>query len=191
MSKVSMIKDIDRYDDKIMDLTLEFWRSFGHFGTWQFWANVFFFVIPLALTLIFIDRKRIFQISFFGYTYHMFLVYLDIYFTRNNIWDHPYHLIPYVPVSIPVDGVLVPIIFMAAYQYSIRHNRNFYLVTLLFAVVGTLTAAGWEQFGLLILYKGMNLFHIYILQISLAILAYWGTNAFLYLQSRGKDINPI
>jgi hypothetical protein len=91
-------------------------------------------LLPLVVTFFVIDRKKIFQIAFYGYTFHAMLFYLDIFLTRNNFWNHPYHLIPYVPVSIPVDGVLVPVIFMLAYQFSLNHHKNLYLVVFITAM---------------------------------------------------------
>lgn len=182
MTRQQILQRIDKLDAELMDLILEHWIRFGHFLTWQFWFNVIFFSLPLIITFIFIDRKKIFQIAFYGYSFHVLFVYLDVFFTRFNFWDHPYLMIPFIPVSIPVDASLVPVTFMLAYQFSINRNKNFFLVTLITSFLVTLIAWGWQQLDLLVLYKGMNLFHIFLLDVGMALIAYWFTNLFLRLQ---------
>ncbi|MEN2768545.1 CBO0543 family protein [Ornithinibacillus xuwenensis] len=187
ITKEQLSTEIEQLDTSIMDHILEFWNQYGHFGTWQFWFNVMTILLPLAVTFFVIDRKKIFQIAFYGYTFHAMLVYFDIFLTRNNFWDHPYHLIPYVPVSIPVDGVLVPVIFMLAYQFSLNHSKNLYLVVFSTAIGATLLAWVWHLLGLLVFSNGMNIFHIYLLQISMALISYWFTKFFISLKKGSQD----
>ncbi|WP_047979837.1 CBO0543 family protein [Ornithinibacillus contaminans] len=184
ITKEQLSAEIAKLDTELMDSILDFWNQYGHFGTWQFWINVISFVLPLIITFLVIDRKKIFQIAFFGYTFHMILVYLDVFLTRNNYWDHPYHMIPYIPVSIPIDGVLVPVIFMLAYQFALNHKRNVYLVILITAIGATLIAWVWNQLGLLVLSNGMNILYIYLIQIIISVISYWWTNLFLSLRKR-------
>lgn len=182
MSREQLQQEIRNLDIELMELILEHWNQYGHFGTWQFWINVIFFTLPLIVTLILIDKKKIFQIAFYGYTFHVMFVYLDVFLTRFNFWSHPYHMIPFLPVSIPVDGSFVPVIFLLTYQFAINNKKNFYLVTLFTAVVVTATAWVWQKLSLLQLHNGMNLFHILLLDVSISILAYWFTNFFLRLK---------
>ncbi len=93
-------------------------------------------------------------------------------------------MIPYIPVSIPVDGSFVPVAFMLAYQFALNRNKNFYLVTLVTASMITSIAWIWLQLGLLTLSKGMNILHIYFIEVSLAILAYWFTKLFIALSKK-------
>ncbi|MBB6452552.1 hypothetical protein HNQ94_000997 [Salirhabdus euzebyi] len=182
MSRDQLLKEIEVLDSSLTDLVLEHWNRFGHLGTWQFWFTFGFLLVPLIITVIFIDRKRIFQIAFYGYSFHIMVVYLDVFFTRNNFWSHPYHLIPYVPVSIPIDGAFVPVAFMFAYQYAVKQNKNFYLIAIFTATVVSLIAFIWIKLELLELYRGMNIFHIFLLDVGMAILAYWFTLLFLKLK---------
>jgi hypothetical protein len=184
MTQQQILQEIDKLDIKLMELTLAHWIRFGHFGTWQFWINVVFFILPLIITYILIDRKKIFQVAFYGYSFHVMFVYLDVFFSRFNFWDHPYLMIPIIPVSIPVDASLVPVTFMLAYQFAINHNKNFYLTILITATFVTLIAWIWQLLGLLKLYNGMNLFHIFLCDVGIAILAYWFTNLFLRLKKQ-------
>ncbi len=182
MSQEHLQQEIRNLDAELMDLILEHWNRYGHFGTWQFWTSVGFFIVPLLVTLFLIHKKKIFQIAFYGYSFHVIFVYLDVFFTRFNFWSHPYHMIPFIPVSIPVDGSFVPVIFLLTYQYAIKHKKNFYLLTLFTAAIVTATAWFWQKLELLELHNGMNLFHIYLLDTGMAVLAYWFTNLFLKLK---------
>ncbi|WP_407271383.1 hypothetical protein [Radiobacillus sp. PE A8.2] len=181
MTQERLLKEIDTLDIQLMDLILEHWHRFSNFSTWQFWVNIAFFLIPLVITLVFVDKKKIFQIAFYGYTFHVMFVYIDVFLSRFNYWDHPYLMIPYIPVSIPVDGSLVPVTFMLAYQIAINNQKNFYFVTFITAIIVAGMAWIWQQFELLILYNGMNLLHLFLLDLSIAILAYWFTNFFKWL----------
>jgi hypothetical protein len=187
MSKEQHLQEINKLDTNLMELILEFWIQYGHFGTWQYWITLVSLILPLIITFLLIDRKKIFQIAFFGYSFHMMIVYLDVFLSRFNYWDHPYHLIPYVPLSIAVDGALVPVTFMLAYQYAINHNKNFYLVTLITAIAVTSMAWVWTLLDLLQLDNGMNLLHIYLLDVVMATIAYWATNFFLRLHKKGSN----
>ncbi|MFD2046408.1 CBO0543 family protein [Ornithinibacillus salinisoli] len=182
MSREQLLKEIETLDAKLMVLVLEHWNRFGDFSSWQFWFTVAFFILPLIVTIICIDKKKIFQIAFYGYSFHIMFVYLDVFFARNNFWAHPYHMIPFVPVSIPIDGAFIPVAFMLAYQYAINRNKNFYLVSLITAIAISIIAFIWIKLELLVLYKGMNIFHIFLLDIGMSILAYWFTALFLKLK---------
>ncbi|MCM3409364.1 CBO0543 family protein [Metabacillus litoralis] len=187
MSREHILEEIDSLDDKLTDLILEYWKQFAHFGTWQFWFNVVFFFVPLIFTLFFIDRKNIFRICFYGYSFHVMFVYLDVFLTRFNYWDHPYFMVPFIPVSIPVDGSFVPVAFMFAYQISTNRNRNFYILTFITSVLITTIAFVWHKLGLLLFYKGMNIFHVFLLDVGMSILAYWFTNLFVKLNQSVKS----
>lgn len=186
LSREQYQQEIDKLDARLTDLILEFWKQNADFSTWQFWFNVLFFTIPLLITILFIDRKKIFQICFFGYSFHVMFVYLDVFFTRFNYWDHPYFLIPYIPVSIPVDGSLVPVTFMFAYQISINRNWNFYVTSSITALLITFVAMFWQKLELLQLYNGVNNIHIFLADLAMSFLAYWFTNFFLKMNKNAK-----
>lgn len=185
-AKEQLLEEIERLDAQLMDRIVTFWHEYGHFGTWQFWMQAVSLLAPLALTFFFIDRRKIFRIAFFGYTFHMFMVYIDVLLTRNNYWDHPYQLFPYLPVSIPVDGALVPIAFMFAYQYALNRNRNFFVVVLVTAVLLTTVAWIWEWLGLLVLQNGMRIYHIYLLQVGLSVVSYGFVRLFEWMKGTAQ-----
>lgn len=187
MTRQQLQEKIDSLDSKLMDLILEHWTRFAHFGTWQFWTNVFFFIAPLIVTLIYIDKKKIFQIAFYGYSFHVMFVYLDVIFNRFNYWDHPYLMIPYTTLSIPIDASLVPITFMLAYQFAINKEKNIYFITVITAIGVTIIAWIWQLLDLLKLDNGMNLFHIFLINVALSNLSYWFTNLFIKLSIKERS----
>ncbi|MBM7660122.1 hypothetical protein JOC85_000889 [Bacillus mesophilus] len=184
MSKTELLKKIDQLDSELMDYIIQFWVNYSHFGTWQYWITVATFITPLIIAIIFIDKRKIFQIAFFGYTFHVIFMYLDVFLSRFNFWDHPYMLIPFIPLSIAVDGALIPMIFMLAYQFAINRKKNFFVVTVITAIGVIGMAWTWTLLGMLVLDNGLNLFHVYLMDIGTAFLAYGLTNFFLKLKGK-------
>ncbi|MCM3161534.1 hypothetical protein M3607_08610 [Metabacillus litoralis] len=76
---------------------------------------------------------------------------------------------------------------MFAYQISTNRNRNFYILTFITSVLITTIAFVWHKLGLLHFYKGMNIFHVFLLDVGISILAYWFTNLFVKLNQSVKS----
>lgn len=49
----------------------DYWKDYSDFGNWQFWVVLGLLIIPLLVLCFTIDRIRIFELFFFGYTVHI------------------------------------------------------------------------------------------------------------------------
>ncbi|WP_078548747.1 hypothetical protein [Litchfieldia alkalitelluris] len=176
-------QQIYEYDNKINSLISSYWGQYSHMGTWQFWFVVSLLVMPIILLYFLVDRKRIFEVLFYGYTVHILWSYTIIALNRHNLFIHKYFLTPVLPYSITVSASALPVGFLLLYQYCTNHKRNFYLFTVLFSIVFAFGFASIEELlGFIELRKGMSKFHLLLIDIIVSIIAYWLTKIVLKLK---------
>ena len=120
-------------------------------------------IIPLVVLYFKIDRRKIFQLCFFGYSIHVLAAYTDALGIRKNWWDYPYVVFPQLPGSIGIDASLIPVYFILLYQWCLNKNKNYWLY-------GTLSSLGFT-FLFKPLLVWMNIFQLYSNWFSL-LLAY-------------------
>ncbi|WP_226670945.1 hypothetical protein [Metabacillus litoralis] len=169
-------KEINKKSEELNSLFSSYWESYSHMGTWQFWTVVSLLIAPLLLVYFLVDRKRIFELFFFGYTVHLLWTYIDIVLERLGFFIHTYFLTPLLPFALNMTASALPVGFLLLYQYCTNHNKNFYLYTILLSAVFAFGFASVEAYvGLVKLNKGMNLFYVFLIDIGIAYIAYWLT----------------
>lgn len=101
--------DYIQYWEKIFEKNKEinalfdsYWNDYSNLETWQFWVVTFFFLSPLILLYFTVDRKRIFEVFFFGYTVHMLWTYGEIILARQGYFIHTYFLTPFIPYALSI-----------------------------------------------------------------------------------------
>jgi len=165
-----------------------YWKLYSHMGIWQFWAVLLILVVPLVILYFTIDRKNILLICFFGFANNLLSSYIDVMGIGYGLWAYPYQLLPFLP-SLSMDASVVPIYIMLVYQWTIRHNKNFYFYSFLAALLfgyGFTALTVW--LGLFEIHKWMNYTYIFLSYFIQYVLAYWLTNLFLYLQKKEKGV---
>lgn len=165
----------------------EYWQEFSNFSHWQVWVVLAMFVIPLIILILFIDRKNVFHLGFYGYSVHVFFAYTDIVGTEKGIWFYPYKLLPLLPSNFTLDASLVPVIYMLYYQYILNRGKNYYLWMLplcfllafimkpLMVGLGLFHFSGKENFWLL--FAGY---------VFVALISKWITDFFIFLSKSTK-----
>jgi hypothetical protein len=181
------LDELKQIQEQLSNQWIDYWKEYSSIDTWQFWVNVGMIITPLIILYFFIDRKRAFQLGFFGFNIHIWTVYIDAYATRHNYIEYPYKAIPFLPINFGMDTTLVPVMFILLYQWILNHNKNFYLYTLLLIlfvsfIFRPLTAAH----HLLHLINGTNYLHIFFGYVIITIISICITNLFLYLHSHPK-----
>jgi hypothetical protein len=165
----------------------EYWSMYSGLDTWQFWVIVLMLVVPLIILYFVIDRKRLFIIGFFGFAVHMLFFYADAIGIRFGLWSYPYQILPFLP-SFSLDGSIIPIAIMLVFQWTLKHDKNFYLYATLLALVfgfgfkPLLTAIGLFQS-----YKWVNYFYIFLIYLLLYIGAYLLTRLFMKWQESDRE----
>lgn len=166
---------------------IEYWQVYSDFHAWQFWLVLAMFVIPLVVLILLIDRKRTFQLCFYGYSVHLFFAIMDAFGALKGLWIYPYKLLPVVPASIPLDASFVPASYILVYQYILNKRKNYYIWMLLLCLV--------LAFFLKPLFVGIGLFHfggkenflmLFWCYAAVALIAKWMTDFFIFLSKTRK-----
>lgn len=170
--------------DELNSLISSYWNQYSHMGTWQFWLIVFLMVAPLVLLIFIVDRKRMFELFFFGYTVHILWTYAEIALERYGYFVHTYLLTPVYPFALNMTTSALPVGFLLVYQYCTKNNKNFYLYTLFLSVVFAFGFTTVEEMaGLIEFRKGMNKLYIFVIDLAVAFTAYWFTKLILKIKN--------
>lgn len=147
----------------------EFWQLYSNMGTWQFWVIfIFILVLPLVVLYFTIDREKIFQIGFYGFSINIWLTIAGEIGVNHGWWDYPYMTFSILPISFSILSSAIPVIFMLVYQWILSHNKNFYLFSRLAAILtACLFAPLMVSLDFFRLKDGTNYFHIFLLYIIL------------------------
>lgn len=169
------------------ELQLEYWEMYSNLSTWQFWLEVTLLIAPLIVLIIFIDKKRIFQVGFFGLNYHVWFAYTNAIGIRMGLWEYPYLGIPFLP-SFTLDASLVPVVCMLVYQWVLSRNKNIWLYGLLLS--GVLAFAFKPvivHFNFFRMHHGISFIHLFIFYCLFFLISLLITNFFLFLKRRNSQ----
>ncbi|AST91096.1 hypothetical protein BC6307_07290 [Sutcliffiella cohnii] len=167
------------YDSNKQSTTLihSYWSEYSHFGTWQFWVVVCLMILPLFILIFLVDRQRIFEVFFFGFTVHVLWTYIDIALANHNKLVHPYFLSPQLPYALSITTSAIPVAFLLVYQYCTNKGKSFFVYIV---VISALLAFGFGTIekltGFLVLNNGMNQLYLFFIDIVVATVAYFFTH---------------
>jgi hypothetical protein len=162
--------------EELNSIISSYWSTYSNMGTWQFWMVVSFLVLPLILLYFTVDRKRMFELFFFGYTVHMLWTYIDLALERYGYFIHTYFLTPVFPMALSMTASALPVGFLLIYQYCTNKKKNFYLYTLLLSAVFAFGFASLEyRLGLSEFNKGMNQTYLFLIDVGIALISFWFT----------------
>ncbi|MBY7142708.1 hypothetical protein KFZ56_06380 [Virgibacillus sp. NKC19-3] len=189
MSETQLYQRIYDLKEQLSNAYSEYWHLYSGMSTWFFWFNLVSVVIPFVILYFAVDRERLFEISFFGYTVHLLWLNVDIFLTAENYLIHPHTIIGFIPSGITVTAVILPITFMLLYQYCTNKGKNFYLYTV---VVSFIFAYGFGGISttvdLLRMHNGMNFLYLSFINIAVSLLALWMTKLFLKIKKTERKI---
>jgi hypothetical protein len=185
MNENQLYDKIYEQKDQLLHLVTEQWNANSGINTWYFWFNIASILLPLAFLYFKIDKKRIFELSFFGYSVHVLWSNVDSILYKANLLNHPHPPHYLLPIGITVTAVLLPVTFMLLYQYCSNRGKNFYL----YAIIGSLIFAyGFGSISLKVdllrMHKGMNLHYLFLIDVAVAFIAFWATKLFGYLYKK-------
>lgn len=179
MNENELYYEIYKKKEQLGDLIAEHWKLYSNVDTWFFWFNLMTVLIPLIILFFAVDRKRLFEISFFGYSVHVLWTMMDGYLTGNNYFNHPHSLSYLLPQGITVTAVLFPVIFMLLYQYCTNNGKKFYIYSIIGAFIFAFGFGSFaESFELLRMHKGMNLMYLFLIDIVIIFIALGMTKFF-------------
>jgi hypothetical protein len=117
-------------------MLLDYWSTYSHVGTWQFWTIIIcLFALPLAVLYFAIDKEKIFLMGFYGFSINIWLNLADGIGSQLGWWVYPYLALPFTPTGFTLSSAIVPVVFILVYQWTLNHNKNFYLYSFLLAAI--------------------------------------------------------
>lgn len=104
------------------------------FNTFSWWFQIMLAAIFIAIWWKLVDKKRLLELSFYGFTVQTISIWLDESGYELGLWYYPVDLIPIFPPSTAIDYIMLPVIYTLVYQYC-RSWRAFIPGTILMAGV--------------------------------------------------------
>ena len=171
--------------ENVIEMWVEYWKAFSTWDTWQFWAIILVWVIPLIVIYFAIDKRKIFQIGFYGFNIHAWFSYSDAIAIRTSHISYPFQVIPFMPVNFALDASLVPVSFMLLYQWCLNHNKNVFLYGTILSVIFSFGLKPLlVSLDLLQLHKGTTYFFIFLNYLLILVLTIFITKIFIYLKNK-------
>ncbi|MDQ0903506.1 MULTISPECIES: CBO0543 family protein [unclassified Paenibacillus] len=163
-----------------------YWKTYSNIGTWQFWVVMAFFIVPLIILVLKMDRKKAFRLGFYGLAIHVIAIYIDSYGTSHKMWEYPFKIFPYPPASFGLDASLIPVTYMLMYQWTLNRHKNYYvylgLLSIVFAFVFK-PLISWLELFHLVESSYVQLFIFYVVG---GLLGKWLTDLFHLAQHRSE-----
>ncbi|RKD25760.1 hypothetical protein BEP19_02115 [Ammoniphilus oxalaticus] len=179
--------EIGKTREKLISLLVNYWKDFSSFSDWQFWFVAFSLLAPLVVLYFVVDRTRIFEIFFFGFTTHMLWAYSNIMFEKVGLIVRHYFLIPFLPASINITASLLPVSYLLLYQRCTDRQKNFYWRAVVLAAVIIFGFVPLQQaMGFIETKQWMNLGILFFLDLLVVYLAYWFTKYLVRLNNQEK-----
>jgi len=97
-------------------LSMEHWVKYEVF-TWQWWIGVACVILPLLVWWKLTDKRRILTITAFGFMVNILATFLDVIGSELLLWNYNIRTLPQIPLLLPVDFVIVPVVYMLIYQH--------------------------------------------------------------------------
>ncbi len=164
---------IEEKNQELIPLFSSYWKEYSSYGTWQFWLTVFLMVMPLLLLFFTVDRKRLFEVFFFGYTVHIIWIYIDIILERNGLFVHKFFLTPLLPYALNMTASALPVGYLLVYQYCTNHRKSYILYSIVLSVFFAFGFATIEELiGTVEFHKGMNQLYLFFIDLGIAFIAY-------------------
>ena len=155
---------------------ISYWKEFSFIDSWQFWFALGLLIIPLIILFFVVDRSRLFEILFFGFSVHMLWTYIETILGSTSLFVHQYFIIPLLPFALSLNSSVLPVGFILVYQYCLNHNKNFYLYTIIVSAIFSYGFASIELLlGLIDFNGGMNLFYVFLIDLVVVFLSFWLT----------------
>jgi hypothetical protein len=179
--------------DKIVEMgseghraLIEYWRDFSLYASFEYWLMVLILVAPLVILLLKVNKNKLFQILFYGYSIHAAFGYQDLFGRNMGYWNFPFPVIPALP-GISLDSSLIPVIFIFIYQNTLNSNKKYYMYgTIASLILSFVFKPALVGLGLFRMYGSINYIHLFISYVSVFIFAKLITDFFLWLKKRNS-----
>lgn len=182
--QTELLSQIRSIEEKLSHFQMEYWKSFSNFDTWQLWVVIIMLIAPIIVLFVSIDKRKMLLLGFFGLNYHVWFHYANAFGISLGLWEYPYQIVPFLP-SFALDASLVPVCFMLLYQWTLNHNKNIYLYSvLLSAIFAFILKPIMVNLHFFHMFKGVNYVHLFLFYVAFFIVSKLITNLFLSIQQK-------
>src|SRR5699024_5482345 len=129
-NQLELLKVIRSISRELSQYQIEYWHLYSYVVMFLFWLEVLMIIIILIILFFLIDISQTLLLCFFCLNYYVWFSYTNSIGVGLGLWEYPYHVIPFLP-SFSLDAALVPVCFMFLYQWTLNHNKNIYLYSIL------------------------------------------------------------
>jgi hypothetical protein len=170
--------------EELSQLQIDYWKTFSGVDIWQFWLVVITIIVPLIILFFFIDKSKALLLGFFGLNYHVWFAYVNKVGISMGLWEYPYQIVPFLP-SFALDASLVPISFILLYQWTLNHNKNLYIYSvILSSFFAFVLKPLMVKFNFFHMFKDVNYVHLFLFYMAFLIASKIITNVFASLQEK-------
>jgi hypothetical protein len=181
LSRFDKIVEMGKEGQKALN---EYWLDYALYTSFEYWLMVLFLIGPLVILLLKINKEKLFQILFYGYSVHISFGYLDLFGRNMGYWNYPFPVIPALP-GISLDSSLIPIIFIFVYQYTLGRNKKYYLYATMTSIALSFVfkpiLVGLKLFRM---YGSINYLHLFLSYVFVFIVAKLMTDLFIWIKKR-------
>ncbi|GGH73200.1 hypothetical protein JOD43_000020 [Pullulanibacillus pueri] len=184
--KQELLHKLVNIQERLTDTEFHYWKIYSDYGTWQFWVNILMLIIPLIVLYFAIDRERIFLLGFYGMQIHVWFTYLNSVGLRMGWWDYPNRIAPIFPFF-SFSASFIPVIYILVYQWTLNHQKNFYLYTLITSVIiSFIIMPIFVATNFFVLFKWINYGWLLVFIVIVFLWSKLITNVFIFMQKRIK-----
>jgi hypothetical protein len=183
-------EQLNKLTDELTHSQIGYWQQYSNLNSWQFWFLAGLLVLPLVCLYLFMDRRKALLLGFYGFNVHVWFTYLDEIAIDNGLWNYPYKLIPFLTANFSIGAAFIPVIFMLVYQWTLNHNKNYYLYATglcLFqaflwkpalSIIEIFRAANWISY-----------IYLFLVYFAVMLVSKWITNIFVHFQKEPEHPN--
>jgi len=165
---------------KLRDLSYQHWlRDDIHKWTW--WLNLSLIIIPIYIWWKFVDKARLVEIIMLGLFVDLIVTVLDVFGSEYVLWTYPDMFLPTIPRLMPIDYMVVPVVYMLIFQYYPKWKSYVFMLIVMSGVFSFLVEPLmiWLNLYALVKWKLIYSFPIYIF---IGIFSKWFTETAKRLQ---------
>ena len=180
--RLSRFDEIVKMGKEGQEALNQYWLDYALYSSFEYWLMVSFLGFPLIFLILKINKEKLFQILFFGYSVHICFGYEDLFGRNMGFWNYPIPVIPSLP-GISLDSSLIPVIFIFVYQSTLNSNKKYYLYGTITAVI---LAFAFKPMlvglGLFRMYGSISYYHLFFSYVSVFIFAKLMTDLFIWIK---------
>lgn len=159
--KTDYLQEMFEMKNKLFEINYTFWIEHVLFS-FNWWFLIIITILPWSIWWRFVDKKRIIEILLMGMLVMITSVFLDVVGTSFLLWDYAYKDIQMIPILIPVDVTIVPIVYMFVYQIFLKWKSYIFSLTVASIVAAFIVEKLIVWMGIYILYRWEHLYSFFI-----------------------------